>query len=138
MSAMYPELYPCANRRPSDDETLLATIRGPLGGAQWAGRSGRLYDHTIYSLVGCPAPGSASYLLVRRDLADQPIVLASGCTRSAHPSLNLAEIRRRGATLGANEVHLFEDRDGDIDAVLADLTGMAALAGSTGTDARAA
>jgi hypothetical protein len=72
----------------------------------WRGASGRRYVHTVYSLLECPPVPKASYLLARRneDGSRQVLHIASG--ESGAPTLNLAEIRRMGATLGANEVHL--------------------------------
>jgi hypothetical protein len=72
----------------------------------WRGASGRRYVHTVYSLLECPPVPKASYLLARRndDGSRQVLHIASG--ESGAPTLNLAEIRRTGATLGANEVHL--------------------------------
>lgn len=78
----------------------------PLGFYVWQGASGRAFTHAVYTLIGCPAPLAASYVLVRRGLNGKRRVLAVGRTLSAAASLNLAHIRRKGATLGANEVHL--------------------------------
>lgn len=72
----------------------------------WTGASGRRYVHTIYSLLDCPALSSANFILVRRDQEGQRSVLAIGRLAAASPTLNLADIRHRGAMLGANEVHV--------------------------------
>lgn len=72
----------------------------------WSGASGRRYVHTIYSLVECPAIPAGNYVLVHRDSEGRRLVLAVGRVGHASASLNLAEIRRRGAELGANEVHV--------------------------------
>lgn len=72
----------------------------------WTGASGRRYVHTIYSLLDCPALSSANYVLVRREATGQRKVLAIGRLATGSPSLNLADIRHRGAMLGANEVHV--------------------------------
>jgi hypothetical protein len=72
----------------------------------WSGASGRRYVHTIYSLVECPAIPAGNYILVHRDAHDRQLVLAVGRVGHSAASLNLAEIRRRGAELGANEVHV--------------------------------
>ena len=85
-----------------------------LGGAEdlagrfhfWAGATGRRYVHTVYSLVECPALASGNYILVRRDGNGDRTVLAIGSALNDAASLNLADIRRRGAELGANEVHI--------------------------------
>lgn len=72
----------------------------------WSGASGRRYVHTIYSLVECPAMPAGNYVLVHRDGNGARTVLAIGRVSNEAASLNLAEIRRRGAELGANEVHI--------------------------------
>ncbi|KUO62686.1 MAG: hypothetical protein APF80_10275 [Alphaproteobacteria bacterium BRH_c36] len=72
----------------------------------WIGASGARYIHTIHSLLYCPELPAVNYLLVRRDSLGVQTVLAAGHTAHYAPSLNLAEIRRHGATLGANEVHV--------------------------------
>lgn len=72
----------------------------------WIGASGRRYVHTIYSLVECPTLPAGNYILAHRDTEGRRIVLAVGRVGNAAASLNLAEIRRRGAQLGANEVHV--------------------------------
>lgn len=85
-----------------------------LGGAEdlagrfhfWTGGTGRRYVHTVYSLVECPALVAGNYVLVRREDNGDRAVLAIGCASHEAASLNLAGIRRRGAELGANEVHI--------------------------------
>jgi hypothetical protein len=72
----------------------------------WTGASGRRYVHTVYSLIECPMLAAGNYVLVRRDANGDRAVLAIGSAVLEAPSLNLAEIRRRGAELGANEVHV--------------------------------
>jgi hypothetical protein len=72
----------------------------------WSGASGRRYVHTIYSLIECPAIPAGNYILVHRDALGRRLVLAIGRVSNTAASLNLAEIRRRGAALGANEVHV--------------------------------
>ena len=78
----------------------------PLGTHVWKGLSGQTYPHTVFSLLGCPAPVAVSYVLVKRLEDGRPIALETGFTASDVQSLNLAAIRRRGAEIGANEVHL--------------------------------
>lgn len=78
----------------------------PLGFYVWQGASGRSFTHAVYSLLACPAPLAACYVLVRREADGQRCVLGTGHTLSTSASLNLAQIRRSGAMLGANEVHL--------------------------------
>lgn len=72
----------------------------------WTGASGKRYVHTVYELVDCPALPAANYVLVRREPGARRKVLAIGRVDHSVPSLNLAEIRRRGAELGAQEVHV--------------------------------
>ena len=72
----------------------------------WTGATGRRYVHTVYSLVECPALASGNYILVHRDELGERKVLAIGSAPHDAASLNLADIRRRGADLGANEVHI--------------------------------
>ena len=82
-------------------------LSAPLAVKSWRGASGRYFQHTVYSLIGCPAPESASFILVRRGADGERRVLSVGCTETKTASLNLARIRRKGATLGANEVHIY-------------------------------
>lgn len=70
----------------------------------WAGKSGRLYRFTVHSLINCPAPGAGAYVLVKRN-GSAAVALHVGIATSTAPTLNLAHIRRRGAQLGAVEVH---------------------------------
>ena len=72
----------------------------------WTGASGKRYVHTVYDLRECPTLPAGNYVLVRRGPKGQRVVLAIGRVSSAAQSLNLAEIRQRGAELGANEVHV--------------------------------
>jgi hypothetical protein len=73
----------------------------------WMGISGAPYVHTIYGLIECPEIPNANIVFVRRDPATGVReALHIGRVEHAAPSLNLAEIRHRGATLGANEVHV--------------------------------
>ena len=72
----------------------------------WTGASGRRYVHTVYSLFDCPAVEAANYVLVKRGGNIRREVLAIGRLQSDSATLNLAEIRQRGATLGADEVHI--------------------------------
>ncbi len=79
----------------------------------WRGASGTDYIHTVHSLIGCPEISDANYLLVRSSGNGQRTVLAAGFAQHSAPSLNLAEVRRVGATLGANEVHVHFLNRGD-------------------------
>jgi hypothetical protein len=89
----------------------------------WTGQSGRRYVHTVYSLIDCPELPAANYVLVRRDVAGRSI-LQAGRTIHASASLNLADVRHRGAQLGAHEVHvhLLADTDAERRLVERDIT----------------
>ncbi len=52
-------------------------------------------------------------MLARRDEQGRCYPLHIGCGQSDAPTLNLAHIRRRGASLGANEVHVHFLADAD-------------------------
>lgn len=111
---MAAEVISLANYRASRKSAGSVSGVAALAGAEdiagrfhfWAGASGRRYVHTVYSLIECPALPSGNYVLVHRDGDGRRLVLAIGRVRHEAPSLNLAEIRRRGAELGANEVHV--------------------------------
>ena len=72
----------------------------------WRGASGRAYVHSVYSLIECPPLPKASYVLVRREADGRRVALHVGLGRSDTATLNLAQVRQRGAQLGANEVHV--------------------------------
>lgn len=72
----------------------------------WGGASGRRYVHTVYSLLECPEVPQGNFILARREADGRRTVLAIGHLARECPSLNLAELRQRGARLGANEVHV--------------------------------
>lgn len=72
----------------------------------WSGASSRRYVHTVYDLLDCPEMPQGNYMLVKRDDQGRRSVLALGHLNHQSASLNLAELRRRGARLGANEVHV--------------------------------
>jgi hypothetical protein len=75
----------------------------------WQGASGREYAHHVYSLIECPPLPRASYVLVWRDTDGRCRALCIGVGGSDAPTLNLAEVRQRGAQAGANEVHVHLD-----------------------------
>lgn len=72
----------------------------------WCGASGQRYVHTIYALVDCPALPQSNYILIKREAGGKRTVLSIGRVSHEAHSLNLAEIRQRGAEFGANEVHI--------------------------------
>lgn len=72
----------------------------------WTGASGRRYVHSVYQLLECPPMPAANYVLVRRRTNGRAEALSVGRVNNGAPSLNLAEIRQRGAELAADEVHV--------------------------------
>ncbi|MGD9671752.1 MAG: hypothetical protein AB7U75_22350 [Hyphomicrobiaceae bacterium] len=86
----------------SDNETTELMQRFQF----WTGASGQRYVHTIYTLLDCPALSSGNIILVNRDETGQRTILDIGVLPANSPTLNLADIRHRGANLGANEVHV--------------------------------
>ncbi len=105
----------------------------------WTGASGKRYVHTVYELFECPPLPPANYVLVQREPGARRKVLSIGRVGNSAASLNLAEIRQRGAELGADEVHVhllaesaklaklveFDLRTGQMEADVARLTGEA-------------
>jgi hypothetical protein len=105
----------------------------------WTGASGKRYVHTVYELLECPPLPAANYVLVRREPGARRKVLCIGRVGNTAATLNLAEIRQRGAELGADEVHVhllaesaklaklveFDLRTGQIEADFARLAGSA-------------
>jgi hypothetical protein len=90
--------------RPSAPMPSLAEHAGRL--YFWRGASGRSYPHTVYSLIECPPVPAANFVLVRRDGQGLTQVMRIGRVSHAAETLNLAELRRVGTTLGAQEIHL--------------------------------
>ena len=83
-----------------------AAARFPHQFKFWTGASGKRYVHTQHGLIDCPEVDACNVMLVRRTPAGRREILHVGRLEHDAPSLNLAEIRRLGATLGANEVYL--------------------------------
>jgi hypothetical protein len=106
MAAQILSLAHVAERSPPPPATAERAIDDAARCQLWRGASGRRYVHTVYSLIECPPVPQATYVLARRagDGSCQVLHIASG--ESDAPTLNLARIRQRGATLGANEVHV--------------------------------
>ena len=73
----------------------------------WRGASGQAYVHTVYGLIECPPLPKASYILVRREADGRRVALFAGLGSNDAATLNLAQVRQRGAQLGANEVHVY-------------------------------
>jgi hypothetical protein len=106
----------------------------------WHGASGRAYAHSVYSLIECPPLPMAGYVLVRRDGSGRCRPLRVGVGRSEAPTLNLAEVRQRGAQAGANEVHVHTGAASEAERrlVACDLRAglFGTLAGTVDTEAR--
>jgi hypothetical protein len=79
----------------------------------WRGASGERYLHTVYTLIECPILPRAVYMLVRRHADGHRTVLHIGIADNDAPTLNLARVRQRGATLGASEVHVYSLAEDD-------------------------
>jgi hypothetical protein len=92
------------------DRRRSATASGEENPAQpfqfWCGASGQQYVHSVFGLIECPELPRANYILVRRETSGRRTILRVGHSGHEAASLNLAEIRHRGAKLGANEVHV--------------------------------
>ncbi len=97
---------PQAAPAPTQDTPRHLPERGPGHRHVWRGASGRLYAHDVYGLIECPPLPAASYVLVRRDEQGLRSPLRVGIGTSDAPTLNLAQVRQRGAQAGANEVHV--------------------------------
>ena len=72
----------------------------------WRGASGERYLHTVFPLFDCPLMPKVNYILVRRDADGTRRPLDVGQTVSDADSLNLAHLRHKAASLGANEIHI--------------------------------
>lgn len=108
MSAQIIQLADARARRANVSEAVATQAQGDVSNRFhfWTGATGKRYVHTVYSLFDCPPVGIANYVLVRREGRAKRTVLAIGRVLSDTSSLNLAEIRQRGAALGAHEVHI--------------------------------
>lgn len=87
----------------------------------WRGASGRSYSHIVYGLLDCPAVPAATYVMVRRDGKGAARALRVGRVKHAAETLNLADLRRIGATLGASEIHLHFLADAELDGLSIEL-----------------
>jgi hypothetical protein len=109
MSARIVELSRVVALR-NRDQRRTAAIASKDHSAQafqfWCGASGQQYVHSVFGLIACPELPRANYVLVRREASGRHTILHVGRTEHDAASLNLAEIRHRGAKLGANEVHV--------------------------------
>jgi hypothetical protein len=73
----------------------------------WTGVSKRRHVLTVHSLLGCPEMTDVVVVLARRSADGLRTPLHVSATDSSIGSLNLAEIRQRGALLDADEVHVY-------------------------------
>ena len=108
--------------------------QAPAREQSWRGASGRCYAHSVYSLIECPPLPAAGYVLVKRDVLGRRTALRVGLGHSDAPSVNLAEVRQRGAQLGANEVHVHVDAGSDAQRRLVACDLRAALFGTLGAE----
>lgn len=60
----------------------------------------------VYSLILCPPISQGTRYKFVRIVNDERVIVGIGRAQSPHTSLNLAEIRQRGAQLGIDEVHV--------------------------------
>src|SRR5262249_18877631 len=140
MASHIVRLAPPRGHPPSRRPVLPRTPQTPARVHFWQGASGRRYRHGVYSLLDCPPQPRTVYLLVRRDLNGAATVLGIHAAVSEAPTLNLAQIRQRGATLGANEVHAHALESGDEagHTIVCDLrAGVFGALAATATDATA-
>jgi hypothetical protein len=100
----------------------------------WRGASGRGYTHSVYSLIECPPLPKATFILVRSGPGGLRKPLHVGLAGDSSATLNLAQIRRRGAELGANEVHVYLHGRSDNARSLAAYDLRAALFGELGAE----
>jgi len=107
MAAQIFSLARLPEHRPAVGAPAALSANGAIRCHIWRGASGRRYAHTVSSLIECPPVPRAAYLLVRRDAGGNRTVLHIGHADHDAPTLNLARIRQRGATLGVNEVHVY-------------------------------
>ena len=108
-----------AHFEPCDAPSTFTQPMTPTGRERfqfWTGASGKRYVHTVYDLLNCPTLPASNYMLVKRSADGELDVLAIGQVSNQATSLNLAEIRRHGAELGASEVHIHLLADDAVDA----------------------
>jgi hypothetical protein len=98
----------------------------------WRGATGERYVHTVFSLLECPELPRSIYILVKRDANERRTVLHVGRADHEANSLNLAEMRFRGASVGANEVHVHFLVEGDRERRLVEFDLQSGLMGDRG------
>ena len=107
MSARILSPHHVADRRPQAEPVAVTSLlERAVGVHSWGGASGQRYTHSVFGLIECPPLPKATYVLVRREPDGERRALHIASAQSDAPTLNLARIRQRGATLGANEVHV--------------------------------
>jgi hypothetical protein len=144
LSVMGARIIDLAAYRTKRQESAAPAVEEPKpAGARfqfWTGASGKRYVHTIYDLFECPALPAANYVLIKREAGQRRQILSIGRVCHSSPSLNLAEIRQRGAELGAHEVHVhllaesskesrmveFDLKTGQVEAAFASMAGRSA------------
>jgi hypothetical protein len=99
----------------------------------WRGATGERYVHTVFSLLDCPELPRSIYILVKRDANERRTVLHVGRADHEANSLNLAEMRFRGASVGANEVHVHFLVEGDRERRLVEFDLQSGLMGDRGS-----
>lgn len=97
-------------QEPARGNRLPPELAPPIGSYMWMGGSGRTYTCRVHTLRGCPMFPRAIAILVRRDGEDRRRIIAVLSCEHVSSSLNRAEVRRLGARIGANEVHLVASR----------------------------
>lgn len=100
----------------------------------WRGASGRQYTHSVYSLIECPPLSQATFILVRSGAGGWRQPLHVGVASDSSATFNLAQVRHRGAQLGANEVHVYVHARSDSGRCLATYDLRAALFGELGAE----
>jgi hypothetical protein len=121
-----------------DDAQMAATAETAVPDADghrfffWRGATGERYVHTVFSLMDCPELPRSIYILVKRDASERRSVLHVGRADHEANSLNLAEMRFRGASVGANEVHVHFLVEGDRERRLVEFDLQSGLMGDRG------
>lgn len=100
----------------------------------WRGASGKRYLHTIYSLLDCPILPKANYIMVCYNEDGNRTPLRIGKTVEEANSLNLAYLRKRGAQLGANEIHVHLLSDNPHDRMITEMDLRAGLFSHLGAE----
>ena len=62
----------------------------------------------IFSLIACPAVSYGTRYKFVRIINGERVTVAIGRAQSRYATLNLAAIRRRGARLGVQEIHVMK------------------------------